>query len=294
VDQGATGRLKHGALPACKEVLVGRLLFALALLVCMPSSALAWGESGHRTVAEIAARHLTKKAAAEVRGLLGEGPHAMAEAANWADAIRDSGERWEHTYYWHVVEIPPDGIRYDRARDCKNDDCIVEKIKELSQALGHQTVATTLRVEALQFLIHLLGDIHQPLHAYAPLNHPAGAWVRIGETTDKIHLWWDNEFVDALGFDSSELARRLAAHITADERKEWEQGTSEDWANESFQTTHDFLAKYNLLNVRWDKTSEDSPIALPASVIDEVKPIIAKRLKMAGVRLAWLLNQALK
>jgi hypothetical protein len=260
----------------------------------MPSFALAWGESGHRTVAEIAAPHLTKKAAAEVRVLLGGGPHAMAEVANWADAIRDSGDRWEQTYYWHVVEIPPNGIHYDRARDCKNDDCIVEKIKEFAQVLGDRTVATTLRVEALQFLIHLVGDIHQPLHAYAPFNHPAGAWVRIGETTDKIHLWWDNEFVDALGFDSSELARRLVAHITADERKEWEQGTAEDWANESFQTTHDFLAKHNLLNARWDKTSEDAPIVLPASVIDEVKPIIAKRLKMAGVRLAWLLNQALK
>ena len=63
-----------------------------------------------------------------------------------------------------------------------------------------------------------------PLHAYAPFNHPAGAWVRIGETTDKIHLWWDNEFVDELGFDSSELAKNLAAEITVDERKKWEGG----------------------------------------------------------------------
>jgi hypothetical protein len=86
----------------------------------------------------------------------------------------------------------------------------------------------------------------------------------------------------------------LAALVTADERKEWEKGTSEDWANESFQITNDFVTEYGLLDVRWDRVSEDKPIILPTSVIDEVKPIVARRLKMAGVRLAWLLNQAFK
>jgi hypothetical protein len=262
------------------------------LLIGTPSYVLAWGELGHRTVAEIAARYLSEHSTAQVEDLLGGGLHAMAAVSVWADAIRDS-ERPE-TYYWHVVEIPAYGVRYDRGRDCKNDDCIVEKIKEFARVLGDRSVAKPLRTEALQFLIHFVGDLHMPLHAFAPLNHPAGAWVRIGETTDKLHYWWDNEFVDALGFDSRELGNRLATQITADERKEWEKGTSENWANESFQITHEFVAKYGLLEVQWDKASEDKPIILPTSVIDEVKPIVARRLKMAGVRLAWLLNQALK
>jgi hypothetical protein len=276
------------------EIHMRRELVAFIFLICTPNLGLAWGELGHRTVAEIAGRYLSTRTAAEVQDLLGGGPHVMAEVANWADAIRDSGGRLEETYYWHVVEIPPDGVRYDRTRDCKNDKCIVEKIKEFAHVLGDRTVARPLRVEALQFLIHFLGDIHQPLHAFAPFNHPRGAWVRIGETTDKIHLWWDNEFVDELGFDSSELANRLTAQITVDDRKKWERGTSEDWANESFQITHDFAARHALLGVRWDAVSEDKPIILPISVLNEVKPIIAQRLKMAGVRLAWLLNQALK
>jgi hypothetical protein len=170
----------------------------------------------------------------------------------------------------------------------------VEKIRELAQVLGDRAAAQPLRVEALKFLIHLVGDLHMPLHAYAPLNHPAGAWVRIGRTTDKLHLWWDNEFVDALGFDSSELATILAARVTADERREWEQGTPETWANESFRITHDFVTRHGLLAVPWGQVSEDKPVVLPPSIIDEVKPIVAQRLKMAGVRLAWLLNQAFK
>jgi hypothetical protein len=158
------------------------VLAAVLLLSCTPSIALAWGELGHRTVAEIAARYLTEQAAAEVQDLLGGGPYVMAEVSVWADGIRiDRPE----TSYWHVVEIPPN----------------------------------------------------------------------------------------------------------VDERKEWEQGTSETWANESF---HDFVTKHGLLDVRWDKVFEDEPIILPTSVIDEVKPIVARRLKMAGVRLAWLLNQVLR
>lgn len=268
------------------------LVAAVFLLICTPSFSLAWGELGHRTVAEIASRYLSEHSAAEVEDLLGGGLHTMVEVSVWADAIR-ADERPE-TYYWHVVEIPANGIRYDRARDCKNDDCIVEKIKDFARVLGDRSVAKRIRTEALQFLIHFVGDLHMPLHAFAPLNHPAGAWVRIGETTDKLHYWWDDEFVDALGFDSNELGRRLAALVTADERKEWEKGTSEDWANESFQITNDFVTEYGLLDVRWDRVSEDKPIILPTSVIDEVKPIVARRLKMAGVRLAWLLNQAFK
>jgi hypothetical protein len=279
---------------ARNTVRLRRALVALLLVICTPGFSYAWGESGHRTVADIAAHFLSARATAEVQDLLGEGQHVMAEVANWADAIRDSGGRLDETYYWHVVEIPPDGVRYDRTRDCKNDNCIVEKIKEFVLVLGNRTVAKAQRIEALQFLIHLVGDVHMPLHAFAPLNHPAGAWVRIGETTDKLHLWWDNEFVDELGFDSTELADRLAAEITAHERTQWENGTSEDWANESFQITYDFAVRHGLLGLHWGAVSEDKPVVLPISVLEEVRPIIAQRLKMAGVRLAWLLNQALK
>jgi hypothetical protein len=267
-----------------------RVLAALIILICAPSSSLAWGESGHRTVAEIAAHYLSEPAAAEVHKLLGDGAHAMAEVSVWADTI--IGDRPE-TYPWHVVQIPRDGSQYLRERDCQNDDCIVGKIPEFVRLLGDRTVATQLRVEALQFLIHFVGDLHMPLHAFVGLNrYKSGAWLRIGETTDKLHLWWDNEFVDQLGFDSSELATTLSGQITADEREQWKKGTPEDWANESFRIAHAFVTKYGLIDARWDDVSEARPIVLPASVLDEVKPIVAQRLKMAGVRLAWLLNRA--
>ena len=158
--------------------------------------------------------------------------------------------------------------------------------------LGDQTVAKSQRVEALQFLIHLVGDLHMPLHAFAPLNHPAGAWVRIGETTDKLHLWWDNEFVDELGFDSGELSKNLAAQITENERREWEEEhLTTGQTNPSRLRTS--LPPGMVCSIFvGHEVSEDKPIVLPTSVIDEVTPVVAQRLKMAGVRLAWLLNEA--
>jgi S1/P1 Nuclease len=279
-------------LPTLEAIHMQRWLIALIFVISTPNLALAWGELGHRTVAEIATRYLVEQTAAEVHKLLGDGAHVMTEVSVWADTI--VGDR-PGTYPWHVVQIPRDGSGYDRNRDCPNNDCIVEKITELARVLGDRTIDTPLRIEALQFLIHFVGDLHMPLHAFVGLNrYRSGAWVRIGETTDKLHLWWDNVFVDALGSDSGELANRLTVQITVDDRKKWEMGTSEDWANESFRITHEFVTKYGLLDNRWDTVSEDRPIVLPTSVLDEVKPIVAQRLKMAGVRLAWVLNQSLK
>jgi hypothetical protein len=267
-----------------------RLLFGLILSICAPSLGLAWGDLGHRTVVEIAARNLSAKAEAMVQELLGPGPNALVKAAVWADYIK---EERPDTNPWHVVEIPPAGVCYDRARDCRNDDCIVEKIKEFARTLGDRTAAKPQRVEAIKFLAHLVGDLHMPLHAYEPLSCPNGTWIRVGETSEKLHLWWDNQSVDLLGSDPNEIANMLGAQITADQRKEWTDGTPEDWANESFRIAEDFVTKYDLINhIRQGNNSEQTPIILLASVVDEVRPIVAQRLKMAGVRLAWLLNQA--
>ncbi len=267
-----------------------RLLFGSIILICVPQFAFAWGELGHRTVAEIAALFLSEQTKAEVEKLLGDGSAkaAMVDVAVWADEnVRPE------SYSWHTVDIPSDGIRYNRARDCKNDDCIVEKIKEFTQIVGDRRVARPQRIESLKYLIHFVGDLHMPLHAYAPLNHPSGTWVRIGERTQKLHLWWDNEFVEEFGLGPTELANLLVAEITTDQRKAWSDGSAEDWANESFNMAREFVARHNMTSiVRAGDNSQETPIVLPTSVIDEVKRVVAHRLKMAGVRLAWLLNHA--
>jgi hypothetical protein len=278
---------------------MSRLLLALLFGLSTSTACLAWGEAGHATVAEIASHYLSKKARAHVRRLLGPGAHEMAAVASWADEVRDNGR--SETYNWHVVEIPPDSAAFVRARDCRNGDCIVEKIKEFARVVGDRGVARAERTEALKFLIHFVGDLHMPLHAYAPLNHPKGTWVRIGSLTDKLHLWWDWGWWDlafeaGFGTEPIQVAQTLIAQITADQRQAWMAGTPEDWANESFGLASKFVTAHGLLAaVREDNHSEETPIVLSRSVLDnEIKPIVIQRLKMAGVRLAWLLNRAFK
>jgi S1/P1 Nuclease len=266
-----------------------RFFHALVLATCTPTLAFAWGEIGHRAVAEIAARHLSDSAQVGVADLLGPGPNALAGVAVWADHI--IGERPE-TAPWHMVEIPPDGARYDRTRDCRNGDCIVERIKEFARIIGQAEAAKPVRAEALKFLVHLVGDLHMPFHAYAPLNRPKGTWVQVGEIREKLHLWWDDrvlrEDVDAGG-----RVERLTVRITADQRLQWNASVPEDWANESFQISHEFVTRHRIIDALRDgNNSEQTPIVLAASVFAEARPILARRLQMAGVRLARLLNEA--
>src|SRR5688572_22218198 len=143
------------------------LLVGLILWVCPTNPCLAWGEVGHHVVAEIAARHLSKEAEAGIEELLGKGAKRLAEVSFWADKIID--ER-RYTDDWHMVEIPHGAVRYDRARDCSNDSCVVEKIKEFSRQLRDRELTKTEREEALKFLVHFVADVHVPIHAHARLN----------------------------------------------------------------------------------------------------------------------------
>ena len=103
-------------------------------------------------------------------------------------------------------------------------------------------------------------------------------------------------FEDEFGTEPRQVADTMVAQITAEEQKEWMAGTPDDWANESFKLASHFVTAHDLLAaVRDGNQSQEAPIVLPRSALeDEMKPVVVRRLKMAGVRLAWLLNEAFK
>jgi hypothetical protein len=168
-------------------------------------------------------------------------------------------------------------------------------VKEFARTLRDREVAKTEREEALKFLIHLVADVHVPFHAYAQLNGWEGPWIRIGHRTLRLHVWWDAGFLDAYGSDAAQIAAALASAITQDDRTRWASGTPEAWANESFEIARDFMDRHDLLSAdRRRDNSKEAPIELPESVLRNTAPIVGQRLQMAGIRLAWLLNQALR
>ena len=141
------------------------LITALVLAVGIaPPPCLAWGVEGHRIIAAIAADELTPVAKRQIEQLLGspDASRGMIEASTWADEIRSSRPQ---TASWHFVDIPIGSAGYDYLRDCIRQNCVVSQIDRVERALADKRVLASGRAEALRFLIHFVGDVHQPLHA---------------------------------------------------------------------------------------------------------------------------------
>jgi hypothetical protein len=195
-------------------------------------SANAWGNEGHAVIAEIAEAQLTLRTRATVHDLLAlENYSHLAEIASWADYVR---LQRRYTARWHFVNIPLDVPTYDPMRDCPHDDCVVARISLFAAVLSDQTASARNRLEALKFVTHFVGDVHQPLHAEDHYDH-GGNMIRVSNYPRhaSLHRLWDTDMIEADDPDADRLARRLDGSITEADIRQWESGRPADWANES-------------------------------------------------------------
>ncbi|HEY6515570.1 MAG TPA: S1/P1 nuclease [Steroidobacteraceae bacterium] len=273
---------------------MSRTLHGLALtasILCVSllgsSTAWAWGREGHRIVALIAADRLTPAARAQVADILGaDARNAMEGTSIWADEIRD--QRPE-TGRWHYVDIEISAKGYDAARDCPGGDCVVAQILKDERLVADSRLATPARAEALRFLIHFVGDLHQPLHCAD--HHDRGGnsvQVKLGGEEKNLHSVWDTAIVSGLGDDPVAVAADLDSQITPREAEAWRRGGPVDWANESFA-----IAKHDIYGPLRGAHAEDGAIQLPDDYVLRERPVVAEQLEKAGVRLAMVLNRAL-
>lgn len=265
-----------------------RAVVAIAAIFGWISPALAWGPEGHRIVAYIAASELTPKARAGVAALLGGDAAAeMARVSTWADEIRRDRP---DTAPWHYVNIPIGSSGYNAARDCPQADCVVGQIERDIRIVGDPSIAKSVRAEALKFLIHFVGDVHQPLHAAN--NHDRGGnavhVILDGERTN-LHAVWDHDVIEALGTDPEVVARRMERDITLTERRRWAASSPAAWANGAFKIASQQIYE-RLRGSGWARR----PIILPANYTIAESPVAARQLEKAGVRLAWVLNQVFR
>lgn len=281
------------------------VLVSFAVLLLAAPSAFAWGPEGHAIVADIAQAHLTPAASAQVRKLLAlEGDSHLDQISSWADAIR---REQPATGSWHYVDIPLRDTRYRASRDCHDDDCVVARIPYFTHILADRSAAPAKRLEALKWVVHLVGDIHQPLHAED--NHDKGGnEVKLdyfGRHTN-LHRIWDSAIIEhALkvhvnrdySFDHAVMrarAKRLDTGITPAERLAWAPRRLADlpadsvkWAEESHQLARTVayadLPPASRRTHGWSQRYQA-----------KAWPAVRERLQRAGVRLAAVLNQALK
>jgi len=234
----------------------------------------AWGKTGHRIVGAIAELHLSGQAKDISYDLLNG--QSLAHVANWADEIRGD-PAWSHSYPWHYVNIAPASTYAKSSKNPKGD--VLRKIKEFSAALARGNLSIEKRAQAIKWLVHLVGDLHQPLHAgYA--KDEGGNKVKVswfGRPTN-LHKVWDEDVMLYTEFSYSEYADYLNSSSTQTPRT-WQQDTSWQWLKES-----------RILLPQVYKIGDGN---LSYAYAETSRKIIEKRLLQAGIRLAAILNRVL-
>ena len=276
---------------------LSRACFALVLLLVAPIAS-AWSTLGHRLVGELAERHLSPAAQAEVKTLLaGESDPTLAGVAYWADALRnDNPDEFKRTSRWHYVNYPKGQCDYVPARDCPDGNCVIGAIEAQRAILADKSQPREKRRDALKFLVHLVGDVHQPMHAG---NHDdlGGNKFQISLRTDiepekyardqyvggvmgtNLHSVWDYYIL---------AEHRLGLMQYADEldRLPWPPKTDtttsapQAWAGESCR----------LIDARHLYPEAHK---MDSSYLDAMRPLAEQRVRQAAYRLATVLNSAL-
>ncbi|HYU45479.1 MAG TPA: S1/P1 nuclease [Terriglobales bacterium] len=253
------------------------LSIAVSFAILMPTQLMAWGPEGHIVVAKVASARLSPSARTAVRKLLGR--HTLDSVANYADQVR--GQRPE-TSNWHFVDIPKDATDYDAARDCKDTpkgDCIINELARTQATLKDRSLPKAKRAEALKFVVHFVGDLHQPLHCAD--NHDRGGndvKVTFFGKQSNLHRVWDSDIITESNLPPVEFAAQLDSWLDAQDTATLEKGTTVDWAQASHK-----LAVDDAYNIPADHQ-------LDASYADANLPIIDQQLAIAGLRLAAILN----
>lgn len=253
--------------------------FLALVLVCATLPAYAWGPEGHSLVARIAEAQLTATARARVSEILGPGA-TVASISSWADQVRRERST---TGPWHYVDIPLDKTRMDIGRDCKNNDCVVAQILAERDILRDSSSTAVQRREALMYLIHFIGDMHQPLHS-STNNDKGGNDVHVlfYERPGNLHGTWDSGILNHMPKEQDlfpELLSQAQKHF-----KKYSKGSVADWAEESHKAAR--KVTYGKL----PKVAPGTPEPLGPDYEKAADPIVRIQLEKAGDRLAKTLN----
>lgn len=259
---------------------------ALLIGLIFPSVTLAWGGDGHQIVSLIAEDHLTPKARAVIHDLLGKDVNISdGEIASWADEIRR--ERRD-TAPWHYVDIPLDAASFVESRDGKHGNNVADKIRDFQEVLEDPKPSKNDRAEALKFLVHFVGDVHQPLHC-AERDHDKGGNSRLVFFLDQpkavsLHFCWDTAILlNHKGKQRiADYAEKLNKQITDQDITNWTKGSAVDWANESHAVA--------VTKVYPGVPEGGPPPKLDRVYVDRSANVIDVQLEKAGVRLAMILN----
>lgn len=249
------------------------------LAVCLfVTPTFGWSAAGHRIIGAAAAEFLTPEAKAGISELLRG--KTIAKSAVWADHIRPHRKE---TFSYHYINLPLGSERYDPARDELEGPTIIKATERFAAELADRSRSASEREEALKFLLHFVGDLHQPLHCAS--NHDAGGnatHVRLNGKAMNLHHLWDMEIISFSGLNDkqyAEVLRDKVAQLSPADRTAIESGTIVDWVMETHRLAS---GAYQLPE---NRHLDDSYLAAHQGTVEQ-------QLIKAIVRLTLLLNRA--
>ncbi len=249
-----------------------KLILIFLTFLFVNSDLARWGQIGHYVTGHIAETHLNEQAQIEVKRILGN--ESLAMASVWMDDIR-ADNRYDYTSDWHWVTIP-DGMTYEETEKNPNGD-IIWALEKLIAELKTGGLSEEDEREKLKMVIHMVGDIHQPLHVGNGEDR-GGNDVRVQwmGNSSNLHRVWDTDMIRSREMSYSELAQEIN-HPAKEQIKKWQSATVRDWAMES-KSYRDRVYDLNggsRLGFAYRYKNFD---------------LVEKRLLQAGVRLAGVIN----
>lgn len=271
---------------------------AMCALVA-PAPAAAWGFYAHGVTAEIALANIHPQTRARLDRLfraerLVGTPECelsdLVDAAVWADCVRRDSARWGYTAAWHYKTAPVCEA-YSPRENCPGGACVNGQIERAFEVLSREELPDNVRLEALAWLVHFVGDIHMPLHSGDKDDRGGNDRVTdYGIVPDRnLHSIWDGALAErAITSAQPPLVRSYSAA----ERAQLADGGPADWGRESWELSRDFV--YPNAFDR-DPCAGELPdeTALSQADIEAAIPVSQRRVTQAGLRIARLLDAAL-
>ncbi|HZS56874.1 MAG TPA: S1/P1 nuclease [Bryobacteraceae bacterium] len=290
-----------------------RRFFPIVLSYCVltPFCAFGWWETGHQTVARIAAAHLTPAARTRMARILNvsDTPEAVADALAKASTWADDTKNETKTGEWHYIDLALQDHKTDIPLRCKADNCAPVRIGLFAAQLANPPIeARWSQLDSLRYLIHFVGDVHQPLHAISDADL-GGNCERLDppvDTAKNLHSLWDGGIIRAMDVDDKALAASLEQEIQGfDSARQAElvRGDQNDWAWESHEVAiQDVYYKLHIpveapmfpANCS-EAPAEITEFKVPVDTlyVDSMKPVVREQLIKGGLRLAKMLNESL-
>lgn len=273
------------------------IFLTIVIVVLLPVRTVGWGNKGHQVIARIATARLSTNARQAIAELLSP-RETLDSVSTWADQIKTQRPK---TRSWHFVGIPLSDTRYSPSKDCgKGDICIVEAIEMQITSLKDTNKDSKARAEALKFLVHLIGDLHQPFRVTTNTNPQdrSASLLKVtslsGRSTSLLDVW-DNELVDyglnqsakSVGVYATQLSKKFLRSSTNQGSFISTQGSVTHWALEAHRLP--WSAYYNT-DGKFMFVDPTQSWKLDKPYYDKNVPVVEGQLVRAGARLAKILN----